>query len=129
MCACVWLSLRAEREGSLAIQPCHCCCCSVAQSCLTLCNPWTAAHQASLSFTISRSLLKLMCIESVMPSNISSSAAPFSSCFQYFPVSGSFPVSQLFASSGQSIGASASGSVLKHEHLEPVPCNKRSHKQ
>ena len=32
-------------------------------------TPWTAAHQASLSFTISRSLLKLMSIESVMPSN------------------------------------------------------------
>ena len=31
--------------------------------------PWTAAHQASLSFTISQSLLKLMPIESVMPSN------------------------------------------------------------
>ena len=34
-----------------------------------LAAPWTAAHQASLSFTISRSLLKLMSIESVMPSN------------------------------------------------------------
>ena len=32
-------------------------------------TPWTAAHQASLSFTISRSLLKLMSVESVMPSN------------------------------------------------------------
>ena len=32
-------------------------------------TPWTEAHQASLSFTISRSLLKLMCIELVMPSN------------------------------------------------------------
>jgi len=32
-------------------------------------TPWTAAHQASLSFTISQSFLKLMCIESVMPSN------------------------------------------------------------
>ena len=42
---------------------------SVAQSCLTLCNPWTAAHQASLSFTISGSLLKLMSIELVMPSH------------------------------------------------------------
>ena len=42
---------------------------SVAQSCLTLCNPWTAAHQASLSITNSWSLLKLMSIESVMPSN------------------------------------------------------------
>ena len=43
--------------------------CSVAQSCLTLGDPMTAAHQASLSFTISWSLLKLMSIESVMPSN------------------------------------------------------------
>ena len=36
------------------------CCCSVAKSSLTLCNPWTAARQASLFFTISQSLLKLM---------------------------------------------------------------------
>ena len=42
---------------------------SVTQSCLTLCDPWTAAHQASLSITNSGSLLKLMSIESVMPSN------------------------------------------------------------
>ena len=41
-------------------------CHSVAQSCLT---PWTAAHQASLSFTISWNLLKLMSIESTIPSN------------------------------------------------------------
>ena len=47
----------------------QCCCCSVAQSCQTLCDPWTAAHQASLSFTISRSLFKLMSIELVMPFN------------------------------------------------------------
>ena len=45
------------------------CCCSVAQSCPTLCNPWTAACQAFLSFTIFQSLLKLMSIESMMPSN------------------------------------------------------------
>ena len=42
---------------------------SVAQSCLTLYLPMTAAHQASWSITHSRSLLKLMCIKSVMPSN------------------------------------------------------------
>ena len=41
----------------------------VTQSCLTLCDPKTAAHQASLSITNTRSLLKLMSIESVMPSN------------------------------------------------------------
>ena len=42
---------------------------SVAQSCLTLCDPWTAACQASLSITNCRSLLKLMSIMSVMPSS------------------------------------------------------------
>ena len=43
---------------------------------------------------------------------ISSSVIPFSSCVQSFPASGSFQISQLFASSGQSIGVSASKSVL-----------------
>ena len=42
---------------------------SVAQLCLTLSDPWTAAHQASLSITNSRNLLKLMSIKLVMPSN------------------------------------------------------------
>ena len=42
---------------------------SVTQSCPTLCNPWTAACQASLSITNSQSLLNLMSIKSVMPSN------------------------------------------------------------
>ena len=42
---------------------------SVAQFCPTLIDPWTAARQASLSITNSRTLLKLMSIESVMPSN------------------------------------------------------------
>ena len=45
------------------------CCCSVAQWCPTLCDPINAAHQASLPFTIPWSLLKLMSIESVTPSN------------------------------------------------------------
>ena len=44
--------------------------------------------------------------------NISSSVIPFSSCLQSFPASGSFPVSLLFPSGGQRIGASASASVL-----------------
>ena len=46
-----------------------CFCCSVAQSCLALCDLWTAARQAALTFTISQSLLRLMSIKSVMPSN------------------------------------------------------------
>ena len=74
--------------------------------------PWTAAHQASLFITTSRSLLKLMSIESVMPSNHLSSVIPFSSCLQSFSASGSFPVSQFFESGGQSIGVSALASVL-----------------
>ena len=44
-------------------------CCLAAQLCSTLATPWTAAHQASLSFTIPQSLLKLMSIELEMPSN------------------------------------------------------------
>ena len=75
-------------------------------------TPWTAAHQASLSFTISQSLLKFMSIELMIPSNHLILCLPFSSCPQSFPASGSFPLSQLFASGGQSIGASASTSVL-----------------
>ena len=74
-------------------------------------TPWTAACQASLPFTISWSLLKLMSIESVMPT-VLSSVVPFTSCLQSFPASGSFPMSWLFTLGGQSIGASASASVL-----------------
>ena len=73
--------------------------------------PWTAARQAPLSFTISWSLLKLMSIESVMPSN-HLILSTFSSCFQSFPASGSLQLSQFFISGGQSIGVSASVSVL-----------------
>ena len=61
-------------------------------------TPWTAARQASLSITSSQSLLKLMSIKSVMPSNHLILCHPFSSCLQPFPASGSFPRSQFFAS-------------------------------
>ena len=88
------------------------CCGSVAQSCLTFCDPQAAARQASLSFTISQSLLKLTPIELVMPSNHVILCRPFSSCPQSLPPSGSFQMSQLFASCGQRIGASASALVL-----------------
>ena len=46
-----------------------CCCCSVTKLCPTLYNPWTAAHQAPLSSTISQSLLKFISIELAMLSN------------------------------------------------------------
>ena len=69
---------------------------------------WTAAHQSSLSFTVSRSLLKLMCIELVMPSNHLILCHLLLFLPSTFPASGSFSMSQLFTSGGQSIGASAS---------------------
>ena len=71
-------------------------------------TPWTAAHQASLSITNSQSLLKLMPLELVMPSNHLILCCPLPS----FPASGSFPMSQLFTSGGQSIGVSASALFL-----------------
>ena len=75
-------------------------------------TPWTAAHQASLSITNSWNLLKLMSIESVMPSNHFILCRPLLLPLQSFPASGYFLVSRFFASGGQSIGASASASVL-----------------
>ena len=67
---------------------------------------------ASLSSTISQNLLKFVSVESMMLSGISSSALPLSFCFQSLPASWSFPLNQLFASGGQSFGASISVPVL-----------------
>ena len=83
--------------------------------------PWTAAHQASLPFTISQSLLKLTFIESVMPSNHLILCHLLSSCIQSLPATGSFPMSQFFASGGQSIGASASALVLPMDNQDWFP--------
>ena len=74
--------------------------------------PWAAAHQASLSFTTSQSLLKLMTIESVMPSNHLVLCRPLLLLPSVFPSIRSFLGCQLFPSGGQSIGVSASLSVL-----------------
>ena len=75
-------------------------------------TPWTAACQASLCITNSWSLLKLMSIESVMPGNHLILCCPLLLLPSIFPASGSFQMSQLFTSGGQSIGVSASTSVL-----------------
>ena len=67
MYPCPWYKFsHTQYKVSVFLCP-FCCCCLVAKLCLTV-TPWTAVCQASLSFTISR-LLKLMSIESVMPSN------------------------------------------------------------
>ena len=79
---------------------------------LLFATPWIPAPQASLSISNSESLLKLMSIKPLMLSNHLIFHSPFSSHLQSFPGSGSFQISQLFASGGQSIGVSASTSVL-----------------
>ena len=75
-------------------------------------TPWTSACQSFLSITSSRSLLKLKSIELVIPSNHLILCLLFSSCLQSFPSSESFQMRQFFASGGQSVGVSASTSVL-----------------
>ena len=65
-------------------------------------TPWTAAHQASLSFTISQSLFKLMSLEVVMPLNHLILCHPLLLLPSIFPSIKVFPMSQLFASGGQS---------------------------
>ena len=86
-------------------------------------TPWTAAHQASLSNTNSRSLFKLMSIEqgdAIQPSHLLSPPSPhslnlsqhqFCFCFLFLFLF-FFQMSQFFASGGQSIRVSASASVL-----------------
>ena len=66
------------------------CCCLVAQSCLTLCNPMDCSRQVSLSFTISWSLFKLMSIELVIPSNHLILCHPLLLLLSIFPITGVF---------------------------------------
>ena len=90
------------------------CCGSVIKRCPTLCNlvdcrrPGFSVLHYCLQFTETH----VHWIGDAIQDAISSSVAPFSSCLQSFLASGSFPLSWLFASGGQSIGVSASASVL-----------------
>ena len=83
-------------------------------------SPWTALLQASLSITNSRSLLKLMSIELVMPSNHLILGRPLLLPSSIFPGIWVF-MSQFFISGGQSIGVSASASVLPMNILDWFP--------
>ena len=83
-------------------------------------TPWAAALQDSLSSPSLGACSNSCPLSRWCHPTISSSNAPFSSCFQSFPASGSFPMSQLFRSftpGGRSIGASASTSVLPMNSL------------
>ena len=90
---------------------------SVAQSCPTLCDPMDhrttglPVHHQLLEF-IQTHIHWVSGGHLICHPTISSSVIPLSSCPQSFPASGSFPMSQLFASGDQRIGASASASVL-----------------
>ena len=75
-------------------------------------TPWTAAHQASLSVTNSQSLLKLMSIESVMPSNHLILCHPLLFLPSIFPSVRFFSSESIFTSGGQTIGVLTSASVL-----------------
>ena len=83
---------------------------SVAQSCPTLCDPMNCSNPCP---SPTSGVHPNSCASSrwCHPA-ISSSIVPFSSCPQSLPASGSLPMSQLFAWGGQSIGVSASASVL-----------------
>ena len=89
-----------------------CCCCSVTKSCpheLISVTQHTRLPYPSLSLGV---YLNSRSLSHWCHPTISLSVIPFSSCPQFFPASGAFPMSQFFASGGQSTGASASASVL-----------------
>ena len=88
------------------------CCCSVAQSCLTLCNPMDCSTPGLpvLHYLMEFAQTHVHTVgDAIQPSH---PLIPFSSCLWSFPGAGSFPMSRLFASGGQSTGASTSASVL-----------------
>ena len=86
--------------------------CLVTKLCPILCDPMTAAHQSSLFITNSLSLLKLMSIESMMPSSLLIFCHPLLLLPSIFPSIRVFSMSQFFTSGGQTIGASVSASLL-----------------
>ena len=95
------------------------CCCSVAKSRQTLSDPMDCS---TWGFPVLHYLPRV-CLGSCPLSwwchpTISSSVVPFSSHFQSFPASGSLPMSHLFTSGGQSIGASAQASVLPMNNIQ-----------
>ena len=90
----------------------RCCSCSVPKLCLSL-WPYGLQHARLPCPSPSPRVCSNSCpLSQWYYLTISSSVIPFSSCLQSYPVSGSFLMSWLFASGGQSIGASASALVL-----------------
>ena len=104
-----------------------CCrhCYLIAKSYLTPCGSMDSSMPGSSVLHYPQSFLTFVSIAfAMLPKTISPSATLFSVCLQSFPASGSFPVSHLLSSGGQSIGASASATVhpvviLQMEKLGP----------
>ena len=94
---------------------------SVAQSCSTMCDPM---NRSTPGFPVQHQFLESTQThvhsvgDAIQPSH---PVVSFSSCLQSFPASGSFQISQLFASGGQGIGASASTSVLPMNIQDWIP--------
>ena len=99
----VWLCMNIQTF-------CHCC--SIAKLCPSLWDPMDLQHARLLCLSPSSGACSNSCLLSWWCHPTISSSVLFSSCLQSFPASGSFPRSQFFASGGQSIGVSASASVL-----------------
>ena len=103
--------LKIKKYGSTSIS-CFPCCFVQLLSHVWLCDPWTTATKFLYPQLSSGGCSNSCPLSQRCYLTISSSAVPFSICLQSFLASGSFPMSQLFASGGQSIGASASAAVL-----------------
>ena len=104
LCFSYYRTLRNASQKKISVQLLSCV--------ILFATPWTAAHQASLSISNSRSLLKLMSIESVMPSNHLILCCPLLLPPSIFPSIRVFSNESVHCINGQSIGVSASASVL-----------------
>ena len=104
----IYLKMQSPHTLAGLCNICYCCC-SVTESYTTHCNPMNYIQHTILPCP---SLFPRVCLNSCPLSwwwtTIHPSVSPFSSCLQSFPASGSFPMSQFFASNGQSIRAAAS---------------------
>ena len=109
-----------QQPAQYLAESAQCCCRSVTQLCLTL-RPHELQHASLLCPPLSPRLCSNSCpLSQWCHPTISTSVASFSSCPQYFPASGSFPVSQLFSSGGQSIGASSFTFCVAHTSVITV---------
>ena len=108
---------------------------SVAQLCLTFCDPMDCSMPGLPVHHQLREFIQTHVRwvgDAIQPSHPLSS--PFSSCLQFFPESGSFPVSQLFTSGGQIIGVSASVLPMNIQDWSPsrwteFPCSPRDSRE